>query len=115
MVRGFRVTDIGTFRLSWREFASLVAHLPPTGESALYRARFPKSWWWTHETDLLAAQVHALQGANWQRSGSKGDPPEVIMRPREVWELEQSSDSEAVPLDEIRNELARRRRDRANG
>lgn len=81
-------------------------------ESAFYRARFPKSWWWTHETDFLALGLHAAQGANWQRSGGKGDPPSVVVRPHEDWEVLQSSDTEAVPLDEIRDVLARRRKDR---
>jgi hypothetical protein len=50
----------------------------------LYRARNPRSWWWTPEIEFHAKELHALQGANWQRSKSKKDPPKPITRPKET-------------------------------
>jgi hypothetical protein len=69
LYRGFRLADIGTERLSWHELDVFLSHLPPTADSALYRARYPRSWHWTPDTELLALVVHAAQGANWQRAG----------------------------------------------
>jgi hypothetical protein len=58
--------------------------LPPTGESALYRSTHPRSWWWTPEIDFHARELHALEGANWQRAKSKKNAPKLITRPKEV-------------------------------
>jgi hypothetical protein len=57
--------------------------MPPTGESAYFRARHPNSWWWTPDTDFLAALLCAIQGGNWQRGGGKGPQPEQLKRPRD--------------------------------
>lgn len=87
-----------------------MAWLPPTGESALYRAMNPRSWWWTQEFDFLALQTYAALGANWQRAGGESDPPELITRPQEDWQLAAVvEDPDAVPADQIQDELARRR------
>lgn len=61
----------------------MVEHLPPSGTSAYFRARFPNSWWWTPDHDFLALVLVTLQGANWQRGGGKGDKPKQIKRPSE--------------------------------
>ena len=61
----------------------LVAGLPPGGESALYRSRFPRSWWWRPEFDFHSAVLVTLQVANRQRA-RKGPKPQAIKRPREV-------------------------------
>jgi hypothetical protein len=58
--------------------------LPPSGESAYFRARHPRSWWWTPDTDFLAAILCAVQGGNWQRGGGKGRQPEQITRPSDT-------------------------------
>jgi hypothetical protein len=50
----------------------------------LYRARNPRSWWWTPEIDFHARELHALEGANWQRAKSKKNPPQPIKRPKEI-------------------------------
>lgn len=60
-----------------------MTHLPPSGDSALYRALYPKSWWWTPVFDFLAAILNALQWGNWQRGGGKGDKPKPIKRPKD--------------------------------
>ena len=61
----------------------IIEHLPPTGESAYFRARFPRSWWWTPEMDFLSSTLLAVQAGNWQRSGGKGDKPKRVGRPNE--------------------------------
>lgn len=48
----------------------------------MFRAQNPKSWWWTAETDFLAAILHTLQLANWQRAG-RGPQPKPIKRPED--------------------------------
>lgn len=59
-----------------------IQHLPPDGQSAIFREQHPKSWWWTAEIDFLAAILHTVQLANWQRSG-KGQQPKPIKRPED--------------------------------
>lgn len=57
-------------------------HLPPTGESALYREQHPDSWWWTPDHEFLAAILVTVQAANWQRGGGKGPQPQIIKKPQ---------------------------------
>ncbi|MFE7717485.1 hypothetical protein ACFU44_00360 [Nocardia rhizosphaerihabitans] len=105
------MSDIGTERLSWSEFNTLVAWLPPLPSNALYRAMNPKSWYWTPEFDMYSLMIHALQGANWQRGGGQGDRPTFLERPKEADELSAANtDNQAYDLSEIREELARRQR-----
>ena len=59
----------------------MLQHLPRTGESAWFRATHPNSWWWTPAHDFAAVILHALQGANWQRGGGKGQQPVLVKRP----------------------------------
>ncbi|RJO79309.1 hypothetical protein D5S18_02975 [Nocardia panacis] len=101
------MADIGTERLSWSEFGTLIAFMPRNGESALYRARNPRSWWWTQEMDFLAAILYAVQGANWQRSGGQGEAPKPVARPNDA---PVAADPDTVPLDRINDELAARRK-----
>lgn len=79
---GVRLSDIGE-RFSWVDVRDFVSNLPPTPDSAVYRARYPQSWWWQPEFDFYSAIVHALQGGNWQRGGGRGDYPKPIRRPKE--------------------------------
>ncbi|MGY1896203.1 hypothetical protein [Nocardia gipuzkoensis] len=59
--------------------------------------------------ELLALILHAVQGANWQRGGGKGEQPELITRPTEETELPQQPDeNEGYELHEIREVIARR-------
>lgn len=79
---GVTLSDIGP-GLSWPDFRDFVTNLPPTADSALYRARMPESWWWTPELDFLGAVVNAVQWGNWQRGGGRGDKPKQPTRPME--------------------------------
>lgn len=62
----------------------LIEHLPPTGESAYFRSRYPRSWWWNPTHDFMASILLALQGANWQRGGGRGEKPKRIERPKDI-------------------------------
>ncbi|MBF6330864.1 hypothetical protein [Nocardia transvalensis] len=63
----------------------------------------------------MSAQLHALHGANWQRSGGNGEKPKMIERPKDNEPIK-SLNPDAVPLGEIENKLAdMRRRLAANG
>lgn len=108
LYRGYRLGDIGTPRLDWREFGVFISKLPPVKESALYRARYPRSWHWTPEMELLALILHAVQGANWQRSGGKGEAPELITRPADDIEAPEPANNDGFELHEIREVIARR-------
>lgn len=50
----------------------------------MWRSKHPKSWPWSIDTEFLSAILFTLQGANWQRSGGKGDKPKFIGRPNDV-------------------------------
>jgi hypothetical protein len=79
---GVTVSDIGP-GFPWTDFRDFVSNLPPSGESALYRAQNPKSWWWTPDMDFTAAVLVSLQWANWQRGGGRGEKPKPVKRPKE--------------------------------
>ncbi len=82
--RGWRRRDIG-HHLSWGDFKDFIEGLPPTGDSALYRARNPQSWWVTPDIRFLAMAIHVLQLANWQRGGGKkaGAAPQPLKLPED--------------------------------
>jgi len=70
--------------LSWRELKLIAEGLPPNGlHSALFRSRFPRSWWWTPEFDMFSAIQFTGQVANWQRA-RRGSKPKPLKRPREI-------------------------------
>jgi hypothetical protein len=101
--------------LSWSELRTLLEHLPPTADSAYFRALHPKSWWWTPEIDFLSAILYTVQGANWQRSGGKGADPERITRPSDKPDAVTSSSDVVDRKQVLRDELARLRGGRADG
>jgi hypothetical protein len=79
----YRLSDLGeTF--PWTDLRDFISHVPPVPECALYRAQYPKSWWWTADMDFLSAILVTGQWANWQRGGGKGDKPKPIKRPKDV-------------------------------
>ena len=80
-----------------------VNHLPPTEDSALFREQNPRSWWWTAEIDFMAAILHTLQLANWQRAG-KGPQPKPVKRPDDSKRVRGGSEPKTVA------ELAERRK-----
>lgn len=111
---GKHLRDLGTKQLDWLEFKHFLEWLPPTGDSALFRARHPKSWNWDRNTEMLSYILYALQGANWQRAGgdsnSANQRPELIQRPSEIDSVKESgSDEETFSLETIRGEIERRR------
>jgi hypothetical protein len=55
--------------------------MPPSGESAYYRARKPNSWWVTPELQLLSGVLYAVEAANWQRGGCQGNAPKPVKFP----------------------------------
>ncbi|MEU4709514.1 hypothetical protein AB0G00_24120 [Nocardia salmonicida] len=61
---------------------------------------------------MFALMIHAMQGANWQRSGGQGDKPTLIERPREGAEIKRD-ESQSFELADIRTELDRRRNARS--
>jgi hypothetical protein len=86
--------------------------LPPTADSAYFRALHPKSWWWTPQTDFLAEILAAVQGGNWQRGGGKGPQPQPVKRPDQddkPTPALPSADELTLQRDALRAELARRR------
>src|SRR5512139_1015586 len=109
---GCRLRDIGE-QLSWSELRAFIAGLPPTGESALYRALHPGNWWWTPQLDFMAATLHAIQAGNWQRGGGKGPRPEPVRKPRDVKPgrgAPQTLEELAERKKALNDELERRRR-----
>lgn len=104
MCRGWTRADIGR-RLTWRDLHHFLKWIPPSGDSAYYRSRKPRSWWVTPEMQLLAGVVYALEGANWQRGGCQGSGPKPIKFPED-------KEPALKDLDELkaRKEAIRRRR-----
>jgi hypothetical protein len=75
-----RLRDLGTPGFGWEDLRDVINGIAPTQESALFREQNPKSWWWTAEIDFMAALLHTMQLANWQRAG-KGPQPKPVKRP----------------------------------
>lgn len=96
MTRGFTRADIGV-RLSWSDFKDFVQHLPPTGDSAYFRAIRPRSWWVTPEYVALKENTFAVELGNWQRGGGqKGGKP----RPPEI---PSDTDVQSISAEEMRD------------
>lgn len=110
MARGWRRRDIGR-RLSWGDLRDFVEWLPPTGDSALWRSRKPKSWWVTPEVRYLASVQHVGELANWQRAGGKkaGPAPKPPKFPEDT-ELSVKSEGELSEKRRSQAEHLRRRR-----
>jgi hypothetical protein len=90
--------------------ANFIRWLPPTGDSAYFRSRHPKSWWWTADTDMLALILQAVQAGNWQRGGGKGKQPERVTRPSDTPVSVRSAEELAARRAAQAAELARRRK-----
>jgi hypothetical protein len=98
---GLHLCDLGSHRLTWRRFGHLLAHLPP--ESAT--AREVRGGDGTVTNELLAHIANLLAGANWQRSGGKGNRPKPI-RLTAGDDPSNKKIGTALPLDEMRRLLA---------
>lgn len=106
-IAGVHTEDLGVW-MGWHEFADFLEHYPPTPKSAIYRAVHPHDWWYDTPTQLQAAQLQALQGANWQRSGGKGRKPTLFGPERSKPERQQPAN--VIPIDQIKDRLAERQR-----
>jgi hypothetical protein len=111
---GKSVWDVGrTF--GWSDFKDFVEWLPPTGDSALFRARNPQSWWVTPEVRSLTAVIHVLSLANWQRAGGKkaGPAPKPMNLPEDK-PVSVKSGAELLEKRRSQAEHLKRRRAQAN-
>ncbi len=111
---GKHARDVGSEELDWIEFRSFLEWMPPNGDSALFRARHPKSWSWDRNTEMLSYILYALHGANWQRAGGDNNPanqrPELIQRPSESDSInEPDTEVQEFSIEDIRGEIERRR------
>ncbi|MCB2411789.1 hypothetical protein LGT39_02860 [Demequina sp. TTPB684] len=68
--------------------------------TALARSKLGDSVEWNVLEYLVARAVEALEGANWQRAGSKGSRPKQISRPGEKSESTRLG-SGALPIHEF--------------
>lgn len=101
-----RLDDIGEL-FTWLDLRDFVNHLPPSGDSALYRSRYPQSWWWNPSFDFLSAVLNAVQWGNWQRGGGKGDKPKPVKRPKE---MPKDAPMSAADLEARKNSVKAKRR-----
>lgn len=100
--RGWTRGDIGR-GLTWRDLHNFLRWIPPVAESAYYRARKPNSWWVTPELQLLAGILYAGEGANWQRGGGQGKPPNPVKFPEDVEVSLKDSDELKARKEAVRN------------
>lgn len=106
----------GTDRLTWRDLQVHITGCAQDRHSRLYAAVNPHLVDRTTDTELLVSILHALEGANWQRSGGKGSAPkraELPKAPRppqagpvspdEIPDVDDSGSyaGEALPADEM--------------
>lgn len=98
---GWSRSDIGR-GLSWTEFYHWLKWLPPTPETAYFRARKPNSWWVTPELQLLAGVLYAGEAANWQRGGCQGNAPKPVKFPQDRDETVRDADELAARKNAIR-------------
>lgn len=79
--------DLGTDRMTWREFGVLLRQL---GDQSRFRVAVTEGVSsWTVTDHLLALLVDVAQIANWQRGANPkrpSKPPNPIPRPRELVE-----------------------------
>ena len=68
--------------MTWRELRTFIRHLPR--DSAYGRAELGEEADWDQQTHLLARIANETAAANYQRSGKKMPPNEVIKPPRQT-------------------------------
>ncbi|GEM_PF-2549822 len=107
---GWTRSDIGV-SLSWADLKDFLQWLPPSGDSAWYRARKPQTWWVTPEMQLMAGLLFAVEGGNWQRGGGQGPQPKPVKFPEE---MKLGGIDSAKDLAERKERLRRRKEKRAN-
>lgn len=87
----------GCDRLSWRDLQVHINSCARDRGSRLFEAINPHLVDYTPDTELLAAILHALQGANWQRGGGTGPAPKPLERPKRPTSSSQHSAAGEVP------------------
>lgn len=108
---GLHLWQVGPV-LEWDEFRAFVNWLPPNPTSALYRSRFPKSWWVTPDVRQREKIAHILELANWQRAGGRkaGSAPKPPKLPEDR-DPSVKSEDELVEKRRAAAEHLRRRRE----
>lgn len=83
--RGYRLTQSSVVHVSapgwpldWHELYVLASGFARDDRCHLHQAIDPDWEWRTVPAFLAASVLQAVQGANWQRSGSKGSPPQLL-------------------------------------
>ena len=85
-VYGIDLVDLYRGNLTPRKAQVLAFNLPP---GALTWQEMGSDNAWTVTDHLLADAVDALNGANFQRGGGKGEKPKPVPRPAELRELKE--------------------------
>ncbi|MEX1078879.1 MAG: hypothetical protein WED09_07210 [Homoserinimonas sp.] len=94
LAHGFRLRDLGTESLTWRDLAVLVRRWERVPATAFSESVHGTSW--SIGEQLLAMVVDALHMGNWQRMGKKSAPkPKRIPRP---WEKSKSQSLGKDPI-----------------
>lgn len=97
-------------QLGWSELRTIVRWLPPTGDSAYFRSRKPRSWWKGPEHELLAGVLYAIECGNYQRGGCKGTEPKPIKFPEDR-DIRVKDSTELAEKKRAQSEHLKRRRE----
>ena len=76
---GLRLRWLGSDRLTIRDLLVIVREC--SSLSPIARWSDPDAFGWGVQEYILAAVFDVLQGANWQRGGGRGTPPQSLPRP----------------------------------
>lgn len=76
----------GTDRLNWRDLEVIIVE--SGRESAVMRYELGEAFGWEVGEYLLAGVLDALNGANYQRGGGKGQQPKPVPRPNVGQQIE---------------------------
>lgn len=95
---GLRLRDLGTPAFTWRDLLVIVLNLPRA--AALRREQLGDAAEWGVLEYLMARNVEAGEGANWQRAGGKGARPKPLPRPGQKSESKRFG-SGAIPISEF--------------
>jgi len=96
---GFRLRDVGSEQLDWRDFYVLVRGWVNVPHNEVARSARGHDLW-TVEEQLLAIAADRLAHANWQRAGRRVAPPKPLPRP---WDKKKSRQlgRDAIPISQF--------------
>lgn len=98
---GLDINDLGTDRFPWSRLRAIVVYASET--SALARSVHGSRASWSTTNHLLASVLDALNVANWQRTGRKGNRPKPTPRPGdEPSKNERRFGTASMPLDQAK-------------